>query len=225
MRLIAHRGFAAVHPENTVGAVTAAAEVADLVEVDVRRCASGQPVVIHDRTVDRVTDGTGRVDELPLSTLRELDVLGSGESIPTLSEVLAAVRPAGGLNVELKDPGMARSVAERLADEPIEVLVSSFHADALATVAAVAPDLPTALLFAADPDERLEQAVDLDCTAVHPRAELCTPDFVDQAHAAGLSVNAWTVEDAATATRLREAGVDGVIADSPDVTDGAGRDA
>ncbi|MEF8773477.1 MAG: glycerophosphodiester phosphodiesterase family protein [Halobacteriales archaeon] len=221
MRLIAHRGFADVYPENTVGAVSAAGDVADLVEVDVRRCASGQPVVVHDQTVDRVTDGTGRVDELSLSTLRELDVLGSGEPIPTLWEVLDAASPAAGLNVELKDPDLARSIAERLADEPVEVLVSSFRADALAAVASVAADLPTALLFASDPNERLQQAVDLDCAAVHPRADLCTPAFVERTHAAGLTVNAWTVDDDATAARLREAGVDGIIADRPDVAGGA----
>ena len=67
MRLIAHRGFAAVHPENTVRAVRAAARVADAVEVDVRRCATGELVVIHDATVDRVTDGTGPVADHSLA--------------------------------------------------------------------------------------------------------------------------------------------------------------
>jgi len=78
MRLIAHRGFLSVNPENTVAAVEAAAAVADGIEIDVRRCGSGEPVVIHDETVDRVTDGRGAVDEHTVADLAALDVLEPG---------------------------------------------------------------------------------------------------------------------------------------------------
>lgn len=217
MRLIAHRGFAARYPENTLLAVEAAAEVADLVEVDVRRCGSGELVVVHDETLDRVTGGTGRVDETDLAALRDLDVLGSGEPIPTLAEVLDAVEPPAGLVLDLKEPGVADDAASRAAAASVDVLVSAFDDEALETVAETSPGLPTALLFAHEPRERLRRAIDLGCRAVHPHHERCSTALVDRAHLAGLSVHAWTVADAATAEPLADAGVDGVIADSPDV--------
>lgn len=223
MRLIAHRGFAAVHPENTLRAVRESARVADLVEVDVRRCGSGELVVVHDPTVDRVTDGSGRVRDLTLSELRDLDVLASGQPVPTLAEVLDAVSPPVGVNVELKERETAESAAEMLADADVDVLVSSFNADALAVVGETAPNLPTALLFEFDPRENLRRAAELDCAAVHPHHEQCSEGLVRRAHAAGLSVHAWTVADAATAGALGEAGVDGVIADLPGVLAGRAR--
>ena len=88
MRCIAHRGFAKVNPENTVTAVRSAAEHTDVIEIDVRRCGSGELVVIHDETVERVTDGTGRVAELSADELTALDVLESGEGVPTLPSLL-----------------------------------------------------------------------------------------------------------------------------------------
>jgi glycerophosphoryl diester phosphodiesterase len=107
--------------------------------------------------------------------------------------------------------------AGRLTAAGVDVLVSSFNPDALATVRETAPELPTALLFEFDPVEHLGRAVDLDCAAVHPHHEQCSEGLVRRAHAAGLSVHTWTVADAATAAALDEAGVDGVVADRPDV--------
>lgn len=217
MRLIAHRGFGGIHPENTVRAVRAAAEVADLVEVDVRRCGSGELVVVHDATVDRVTDGTGRVAELSLDELRDLDVLDSGEPIPTLSEVLAAVPRDVGLVLDVREPETAADVATLVDGADVEGLLSSFHEAALADVRSAAPEVSRAYLFETSPRAGLSTALDADCVAVHPHHELCTEPLVRRAHLAGLSVHGWTVADAATAERLATAGVDGVFADYPDV--------
>jgi glycerophosphoryl diester phosphodiesterase len=221
VRLIAHRGFAGRYPENTLYAVRRAAETADLVEVDVRRCASGELVVIHAETVDRVTDGTGRVADLSLSALRDLDVLDSGAPIPTLAAVVDAVSAPCGLNVELKEAETAADAARLLAEAAADVIVSSFDPAALAAVREVTPELPTALLFGTDPRDGLREATELGCAAVHPHHELCTDALVERAHAAGLSVHAWTVEEPTTARRLADAGVDGVIADHPDVLERA----
>ncbi len=215
VRLIAHRGFAAEHPENTLAAVRAAAEQADVVEVDVRRCGSCDLVVIHDATVDRATDGTGRVDAHTLAELRDLSVLGSGHGVPTLADLPEVLPPSVGINVEFKEPVVADALpALRQFDG--EVVVSSFDPGILATVAEVAPDLPTALLVA-DAEDAVERARDLGCAAVHPEWSACDPELVERAHEAGLSVNAWTVEHRETADRLAEMGVDGVIADRHDV--------
>lgn len=221
MRLIAHRGFARSFPENTLLAVRAAATLADLVEVDVRRCGSGELVVIHDETVDRVTDGSGRVRDLDLSALRDLDVLDSGTPIPTLREVFDAVPPSVDVTLDLKEADVAAEAVELAAAADSDALVSAFDPEALAAAREADPAVPRALLFRENPAANRRRATELDCAAVHPHHECCTPGAVERFHAAGLSVHAWTVADAATASRLAEAGVDGVIADRADVLERA----
>lgn len=217
MDLIAHRGFAGVHPENTLAAVRAASEVADAVEVDVRRCGSGELVVIHDETVDRVTDGTGRVDDLTLAELGDLDVLGSGEGVPALSEVLRAVPDGVGVNVELKEAGTAVDALDLVRRLHRNAWVAAFSPDVLAACREAAPGVPRASLTAAGGDGALETALDLDCAYIHPAIEACEADLVRAAHAAGLAVNAWTVTDRSEAEPLAVLGIDGLIADRPAV--------
>lgn len=215
VRLIAHRGFALTFPENTLFAVRAAAEIADLVEVDVRRCGSGEPVVVHDETVDRVTDGTGRVADLSLAALRDLDVLNSGEPIPTLAEVAEAVSPDAGLVLDLKVAGTAADAIDTVRASDAEMLVSSFDADELAAARQVAPEVPRALLFRQNSATNLQKAGDLDCAAVHPHHEFCTSDFVRRAHVGGFSVHALAVEQNVDVKHILKADVDGIIIGYP----------
>ncbi|PSP80266.1 glycerophosphodiester phosphodiesterase [Halobacteriales archaeon QS_1_68_20] len=217
MRLIAHRGFALTFPENTRYAVQAAADVADLVEVDVRRCGSGELVVVHDETVDRVTDGTGRVADRRLPELRDLDVFDSGEPIPTLAAVVDAVPAEVGLVLDLKEADVAADAPEIAATADNDVLVSATDAETLAAAQDAAPGVPRAVVFDRDPEQGLRLARDFECAAVHPHHESATPGLVERCHVGGFSVHAWPVADGATAARLAEANADGVIADRPDV--------
>lgn len=212
MDCIAHRGFAGDYPENTVTAFRQAARDADWVECDVRRCDSGEVVVVHDETVDRVTGASGAVADLDRDELAALDVCGSGEGVPTLRNVVDPLPPAAGVVVDLKEGGLAADVADVLGGHPGGVLLSSFDGAALAEAALVC-DLPLALLVERDRDERLGRAVDLGCTAIHPHWDLCDEDFVAEAHEAGLTVNAWTIRDRTAALSARAAGVDGIITD------------
>lgn len=215
MNCIAHRGFAATYPENTLSAVRGAvAAGADCVEVDARRCATGEIVVIHDETVDRVTDGTGAVADHSLSGLGGLDVLGTGEGVPTLAAVAAALPDGVALNVELKETGLAADALAAVADHGGDVLVSSFETDALRE-AREAGAGSLAVLFASDAECALGEARRLDCRAVHPHRDRCNRTLVDRCHGAGFAVNAWTVRSSDQAERLHDAGVDGVIADAP----------
>jgi glycerophosphoryl diester phosphodiesterase len=213
--LTAHRGFAGVHPENTLLAVRESAPVADWVEVDVRRCGSGEPVVIHDATVDRVTDASGPVADFTADELAGLSVLDSGEGVPTLRAVLDALPADTGLNLELKEPVYD---AVELAREhgPERVLVCSFEADWLGAVGE-RTDLDRAYLAATDPRAAVSTAATLDCVAVHPRHSLVDTELVERARDHGLAVRGWTVERRSAADRLRGAGADGVVADLPDV--------
>jgi glycerophosphoryl diester phosphodiesterase len=217
MRLIAHRGFAGEQPENTLRAVRAAVDRADEIEVDVRRCDTGELVVIHDACVDRVTDGSGAVCRHSLPELRALDVLGTGEGVPTLQEVFEAVPPTVGVNVELKDVGLARDVLRLAREVDPQVIVSSFHANELEGCRGADESVPRAYLFDDDTESAMRFARDLDCCFVHPSLDCCDEQLVREAHAAGMHVNVWTIDRRSDAKRLAEFGVDGVIADCADV--------
>lgn len=213
MRLIAHRGFASINPENTLRAIEEAAGRADAIEIDVRRCASGELVVVHDETVDRVSDGSGPVAEHTLAELRALDVLGTGEGIPSLAELLEAVPPSVGVNVELKESGTAADALRLMTDEHPQTVLSSYLTDVLAESREIDPSMPTALITEASGSESVDTAVDLDCDFVHVWKESCGERLVREVHAAGMSVNAWTVDTRSEAETLAEMGVDGIIAD------------
>lgn len=215
MRLVAHRGFAALEPENTVGAARRAARRADGVEVDVRRCGSGEPVVVHDPTVDRVSDATGAVAELDAATLRSLSVEGSDEGIPTLASVVDAIPAGVELLLELKESGLAGEALATCVEAGAAVRVQAFDPEVVAEARAAAPGVPRGLLFADDPGAGLDCALALDCTAVGVHHERCDRAFVEAAHDAGLAVYAWTVADARRAAELAALGVDAAISDVP----------
>jgi glycerophosphoryl diester phosphodiesterase len=220
VKLVAHRGFAAVAPENTVRAVREATPRADAVEVDVRRCGSGELVVVHDETVDRVTDGSGRVADLDRATLAGLAVEGSVEGVPTLAAVVEAVPPSVELVVELKERGLATDAVAACEGFDGDLLVQSFDPGALSAAREVAPSVPRSLLFATEPRANLRAAVDLGCDAVGAHLDRCTPEFVAAAHERDLAVYGWTVDGRAGAERLVEAGVDAVVSDAPGVLAG-----
>jgi len=217
MELIAHRGCADEYPENTLHAIEQSARRLPAVEFDVRRCGSGELVVFHDETVDRVTDGTGTVAEMDWSRIEKLDVLDSGHGIPLLSEALAAVPPGVTAQVELKETGIGADAAAAVAESGVDARFTSFVPEALAEVRACDPDASVGYLFGDDVgvDTGLETALKLDCDFLDPHSALCVEtDVVERARAEGLSVLAWGVDDAATVDALRTADVDGATTDS-----------
>jgi glycerophosphoryl diester phosphodiesterase len=224
VQLVAHRGFAREAPENTLAAVSHAADAgANAVEVDVRAACDGTPVVVHDATVDRVTGATGAVDEFAPADLDSLSVLDSGEGIPTLAAVLARASDRGlAVNVEVKEPGVAAATVDAVHESALPataVWASSFDVDALrriadATAAADEPDLDTAVLAATRRGDPVTVAREYDCTAVHPASDLVLAgDLVERAHDAGLDVYAWTLDSPWVARVVANAGVDGCISD------------
>lgn len=234
--LIAHRGCAAENPENTVAAVRAAAETVDRVEVDVRQCGTGELVVIHDETLDRVTDASGRVDRTSRETLSELDVDGSGEPVPTLSAVFEAAPADVSLLLDLKEPGLVddalaihathdhelrfvtdrRPIAEEALAADTEAAVAYVVRDSVLSrpLRPVVPGLPTWLYPPQDVAETVETVRAVGCDAIAPRYELClATDLVAHAHDAGLRVLPWTIASSREYATLAAVGVDAVISD------------
>lgn len=216
--VIAHRCFADQYPENTVTGLRRSLEYVDAVEIDVRRCGSGELVVFHDETLDRLTDRSGQIDDTPVSVLKSLTVGNSPATIPTLGQFLDAIPTGTTVNVELKETGIAAAVWEYCRSTDAEFIFSSFLPDALVEMRTVAPRGNLAVLCAAGPSRCLSLASELSAGAVHPMLELATrTDIVHRAQAAGYDVNVWTVKTASEAETAMELGVDGVITDRWDL--------
>lgn len=212
---IGHRGASGQYPENTMLSFERALDLdVDMVELDVKLCRSGELVVIHDETVDRTTDGSGKILDLDLREIKELDA-GSGEMIPTLVEVLELVRGRCGVNVELKALGTAEPVG-KLVREMENVLVSSFHPGELYDLFSFDNSINLGFLIDKDPRGGEEFIRELGGYSIHPRYDQTYPEYVDLCHGIDLKVIVWTVNDEDDITKMVEMGVDGIISDYPE---------
>ncbi len=220
----AHRGASAEAPENTLAAFRLAEEAgADGIEMDVHLTRDGHPVIIHDDTVDRTTDGRGRVQWLSLRQVRRLDA-GSwfapefaGEKVPILEEVLAWAKGRLRLNLEIKASAAGRAVLERLRDFPdCQVVISSFDHSLLEELRRKAAELPLAFLIDSRHWRRgLKRASACAAESINPRFSLVSQPLVASSHRLGLAVYPWTVDDGQVLRRLRRAGIDGIFSNCP----------
>ena len=232
---IGHRGASAAAPQNTLAAFRKAMELGtDGVELDVQLSADGAVVVIHDFTVDKTTDGTGRVADKTLAELKSLDA-GSrfspqfaGEHIPTLSEVFEAIDGRLMVNVELKAPthnwntALVAPVLETVLHHGMQarVLFSSFNRHVLHAMKQLAPDIPAGLLYDANSLAHARRAwLDpfVPHEARHPHYSMLTGPIIQWYHTHGLRINTWTVDDPEEMRRLVAAGADSIITNKPDV--------
>ncbi len=231
--LCAHRGAGKRAPENTLAALRTGASFGyRMFEVDVQLSGDGVALLMHDATLERTTDGRGRVSSHGFAALARLDA-GSwhssafaGEGIPTLERAARWVLANdAALNVEIKpSPGFERQTGAAIALDAsaawrgarIAPLLSSFSEAALAAAREVAPALPRALLFGDLPDDWLARCRALDCVALDARHDTLSPQIVAQAHRASLRVLAYTVNEAARAGELFDWGLDVLITDAVD---------
>ena len=214
-----HRGAAALEPENTLRGIRRAIEIGvDQVEVDVHLTKDGKLVVMHDETVDRTTDGHGRVRDLTFEEIRSLDA-GKGEVVPTLQEVISLVRGRVTLQVELKGIGVEEKAVEAVEEADItgEVVFTSFRHPALKAVKRLNPSLETGVLFYCLPIDPCRLAFDAEAEAIHPNIHFVDTEMVRRAHVLGLEVRAWNADDEEEMRRLIGAGVDGLGSNRPDL--------
>jgi glycerophosphoryl diester phosphodiesterase len=222
---VAHRGYSAVTPENTLPAMTAAALAgATYVEFDVRTTADGVPVVIHDRTVDRTTDGTGHIWDLTLEQVRGLDA-GSwfspafaGVRVPLLAELLDLPMPA--LLLEIKPPADAdqvKTIMGMVADRGLlgRTVVQSFDPEVLRLVRETTPDVRRGLLRLRFEADTVPLARELGVVCCNPSVAdvLGDPATVAELTGAGIDVMPWTANQIGQWPALVEAGVAGLITD------------
>ena len=234
LRVIAHRGLSARAPENTLASVEAAIQIgADMVEVDLVMTADGVAVCLHDATVDRTTDGSGRVRELSWEQVQGLDAgcwfasSFAGERIPSVAQVLGVARGRTLLNLELKPDGddmvtpMVSAVATAVRDAAMEshVVVSSFHAGALEQIRESAPELMTASLLHPERDRErdpLTVMMAVGSRALHVSRAQVSAELVGHCHGAARPVAVYTVNRSGHLRRCLQLGVHSVFTDRAD---------
>lgn len=231
--IIGHRGAAAHAPENTLAGFRAARALGcGWVEFDVRLTADAKLVICHDDKLERTSSGRGRISRLPLAEVRQHDA-GSwfgagfaGEPVPTLCEVLTLCRELGlGANIEIKaergrvlaTAGAVALCLSRLKGRLPSVLISSFLANAVAEVAALAPEVPRGILWRRIPYGWRSVAARLGCATIHCGHAELTRNTAEEVCGAGYPLLAYTVNDAARARQLFDWGVASVFSDVPDI--------
>lgn len=232
-RFAAHRGAGKLAPENTLAALKHGHALGyRMAEFDVKLSADGVAFLLHDATLQRTTNGRGRADALAWRELAQLDAGGwhsrpfAGEPLPTLGAVASFCCANGVLvNVEIKPtPGRERETGAAVAldasvfwsDSATPPLLSSFSELALAAAQETVADLPRAYLFSRLPTDWRERCMALGCVAVDVKHTALRPRIVEDAHAHGLAVVAWTVNDPKRAKELAAWGVDTIITDAVD---------
>ncbi|MBT4140268.1 MAG: glycerophosphodiester phosphodiesterase [Candidatus Latescibacteria bacterium] len=230
---IAHRGASGkgLAPENTMAAYELALEIGvDLVEIDIHLTADGHPVVIHDRSVDRTTDGTGFIDTMTLSQVRQLDA-GSwfgrafhDERIPTLEEVLDLCRHKVPILIEAKtvESAEAAAVLVRSLRAQSHVVIQSFHGAAVRAVNRLDRRIPTAFLMSGGEAVLrrktgvVRRVLKLGANALALKYTSANPELISMFLSRAMGFWVWTVDEEEDMRAMIDMGVGGIITNYPD---------
>ncbi|WP_430615399.1 glycerophosphodiester phosphodiesterase [Flavobacterium sp. JP2137] len=220
--VIGHRGAKGHVAENTLESIDKAIALkVDMIEIDVYKVKSGELVVFHDETLDRVTDGTGKIETYTYEELKKLKVEGKYK-IPTLSEVIERIDRKVVLNIELKGLDTATEAHKIIADfkkkgwTNAHFIISSFRWNELEIFSQQANPAAIAVLTAEDPTKAIEFGKKIKATAINPYYKFMWTDTVTAIHAAGFKIYPWTINEISDIDRLIELKVDGIITDYPD---------
>jgi len=230
--LQAHRGASTCHPENTLEAFSAAIEQgADGIELDVHLSKDGQIVVAHDAQLERVSNGTGYINDHTLAELKSLDIgwfplEGDVYRMPTLSEVFSLVKPSGlFVNVELKTterlyPDLPAKLLALAGEYSMgeRVIYSSFNHYSLKHIKTLDPKARIGLLYELGIVDPWVYANYVGADAIHPHYFVIAalPETVEKCHEHGVQVNVWTVDEPDAVKLMLKCAVDGIITNKPD---------
>jgi glycerophosphoryl diester phosphodiesterase len=215
---IGHRGGAGHAPENTLAAIRRSiAFRVDYVELDVQRTRDGSLVLMHDKTVDRTTNGSGFVRELTYSQIRGLDA-GDEERVPSLREVLSISTRRIGLVLETITPGIGPELCEDVTNLAFDgpVIFASFHHADILAIRKIDPSANTMALLEGVPVTGASFATEARANFVGLSIDSVTSGFIATLHDAGLKVLVYTVNEPLMISTAKKLGVDGIISDFPD---------
>lgn len=215
---IAHRGASAYEPENTIGSFRKAVSMkADLIEFDVRSTQDSQLVVIHDKKVDRTTNGSGYVAHKTLSELKELDA-GKGEEVPTLEEVFEEFKGKTRFAIEIKENGLEDKIVGQIKNHNIEddCFIISFKPSRLKVIKHLEPKVRTGLISFSHLNY-IKNAISCGADAVAPFHWFISESVVERAREMGLYTFTYVVDETIKAKELKSRGVHGIVTNKPDV--------
>lgn len=221
--VIGHRGAMGYETENTIASIQKALSMqVDAIEIDVYKIKSGELVVFHDDTLERLSDATGNIEDYTWDELQKI-VLTGGHHIPKLSEVLDTIDKQVRLNIELKGSNTATDtyamVSHYIATKGwklTDFLISSFKWEELDTMRKLSADMPIAVLTFKNPLGAIDKATELHAEAINPNYKKLNKQLVTEIHAKGFKVFPYTVNESSDITLMKTYGVDGIFTNYPD---------
>ncbi len=221
--VIGHRGAMGHETENTLASVQKALDLeVDMIEIDVFKIRSGEIVVFHDKTVERLTEGTGKIEDYNYEQLQELTLTG-GHKIPTLQEVINLMDKKAHLNIELKGANTADRVnfiinyyVREKGWSLDKFLISSFKWEELRRMRTLNPQIGIAVLTDKDPLQAMDIAAELGALAINPYYKTLSLENVDKMQEAGFKVYPYTINEPADIKSMKQMGVDGIITNYPE---------
>lgn len=239
--VIAHRGGAGLMPENTMASFkNGIALKSDFIEMDAHLSKDGIPVVIHDPTLERTTDGFGQISNFTLAQLQTYNAAAkslsvtSKEPIPSFAQVLDLAKPTNvKVEVEIKVPPQGRynSIEQKMIDEIVahdmtdRVQISSFNMDVIKDVKAINPKIKTVVLMSVDyfraydlntPKTIIDHVTSLGAEIIAVNKDYLNAKLVQEARARKIIVEVWTVDSESDIKKFIAMGVDGIISNRPD---------
>ena len=218
--VIGHRGAKFHALENTINSIKKAIALkADVIEIDVRLTKDNIPVLIHDRKINRTTDGKGSVSKLTLKEIKKFNL--NGEKVPTLNQVLRTFKDVK-FHLHLKEYKAALPTLKLIYKNKAEdrVMIYSFNPKVLQLIKDFNPQIKTTLLYHFPYRNNLKLAKNLKLTAINPYYIFATERLIKKAHKLNLKVITWTVNKFDVIEKLIEKGVDGIITDDPSLLKG-----
>ena len=221
--VIGHRGAMGHETENTLASVQKALDLGvDMIEIDVFKISSGELVVFHDKTVDRLTNGPGNIEEYNISDLSRL-ILDGGHKIPMLQDVLKLIDNKVVLNIELKGANTADKVNHTIdfytksrGWSPENFIISSFNWDELRAMRKLNKNVAIAVLTEDDPLDAIEVGKELNAVAINPYFKNLDADVAKKIKEAGFKIYTWTVNEPEDIVAMKNLGVDGIITNFPE---------
>lgn len=223
---IGHRGSSGYEDEHTIESYQMALDMnADYLELDLQLTKDNVLICMHDTKVDRTTSGTGFINEMTLSEIKELKTT-NGRIIPTLEDVISYFGNAANYYIELKYPHNEAMCKEFLRvlkkhrmigqfSERKRIVVQSFSEESLKYVGAEYSNVALIKLTKEASSSEIQQVKDY-CLGIAPVYTVITKEFVDEAHANGLLVHTWTINDQENLIKMKSMGVDGIFTNFPD---------
>lgn len=221
--IIGHRGAMGHETENTLASVQKAMDLGvDMIEIDVFNVKSGETVVFHDATLERLTNAGGSIEDWNYFALQKVVVEG-GHQISTLQEVLKLIDHKVKLNIELKGAGTANRVnfivnyyIKEKGWKLEDFIISSFNWDELKTMRALNADMPIAILTEDDPVKAIPIAKELKAEAINPNFKMLNDDNKIKIQEAGFKIYVWTVNEPQDILDMKRFGVEGIITNYPE---------